>query len=176
MTRDASAGTRILGSLRAADGLGVVRIEDRYDTDIDDLWSAITDRERLARWFGELDGEPSREGEFHVRIPGAGERNGRVKACEPPQHLLLTMHDPDVRPGQPEQTSFDARLTADGNQTHLAIEVKGIPLELIAFYGAGWQIHAENLSAHILGGQPDYGEARWDELVPSYQELAATLS
>src|SRR5262249_46632497 len=42
-------------------------------------------------------------------------------------------------------------------------------------YGAGWQNHAENLSAHILGGQPDYGEARWDELAPSCQELDATL-
>ena len=34
---------RILGSLRSADGKGVVRIEDRYDTDIDDLWGALTD-------------------------------------------------------------------------------------------------------------------------------------
>ncbi len=43
-------GNRILGSLRAADGKGVVRIEDRFDTDIDDLWSALTDPRRLARW------------------------------------------------------------------------------------------------------------------------------
>ena len=57
MTSNASPGTRILGSLRSADGAGVVRIEDRYDTDIDDLWSAITDPDRLARWFGEVDGE-----------------------------------------------------------------------------------------------------------------------
>ena len=60
MTSNASPGTRILGSLRSADGAGVVRIEDRYDTDIDDLWSAITDPDRLARWFGEVDGELSR--------------------------------------------------------------------------------------------------------------------
>ena len=43
MTSNASPGTRILGSLRSAEGVSVVRIEDRYDTDIDDLWSAITD-------------------------------------------------------------------------------------------------------------------------------------
>ncbi len=57
MTSNASPGTRILGSLRSADGAGVVRIEDRYDTDIDDLWSAITDPVRLARWHGELEGD-----------------------------------------------------------------------------------------------------------------------
>jgi len=32
MTSNARAGTRILGSLRSADGKGVVRVEDRFDT------------------------------------------------------------------------------------------------------------------------------------------------
>ena len=35
-----AAGHRILGSLRSVDGKGIVRIEDRFDTGIDDLWSA----------------------------------------------------------------------------------------------------------------------------------------
>jgi len=35
--------TNILGSLRLDDGDGVVRMEDRYETDIDDLWTALTD-------------------------------------------------------------------------------------------------------------------------------------
>ena len=51
-----------------------------------------------------------------------------------------------------------------------------MPLDKIAFYGAGWQIHAENLAAHIAGREPGDTEARWDELVPPYQELAASLS
>jgi hypothetical protein len=37
MTSNARGGTRILGSLRSADGKGVVRMQDRFDTDIDDL-------------------------------------------------------------------------------------------------------------------------------------------
>ena len=36
MTSNTPAGTRILGSLRSADGVGVVRIEDRFDADIDE--------------------------------------------------------------------------------------------------------------------------------------------
>jgi hypothetical protein len=43
MTSNARGGGRILGSLRSADGKGIVRMEDRFDTDIDDLWSALTD-------------------------------------------------------------------------------------------------------------------------------------
>jgi hypothetical protein len=37
MTSNPRGGARILGSLRSAAGKGVVRIEDRFDTDIDDL-------------------------------------------------------------------------------------------------------------------------------------------
>jgi hypothetical protein len=33
MTSNARAGTRILGSLRSADGKGVARMEDRFDTE-----------------------------------------------------------------------------------------------------------------------------------------------
>ncbi len=46
MTKNTSTGPRILGSLRTADGAGIVRLEDRFDTDIDDLWSALTDPQK----------------------------------------------------------------------------------------------------------------------------------
>ena len=51
MTSNGHASTRILGTVRSADGKGVVRMEDRLDTDIDDVWSALTDPGRLARWM-----------------------------------------------------------------------------------------------------------------------------
>ena len=181
MTSNTSPGTRILGSLRSADGAGVVRIEDRYATDVDDLWSAVTDPGRLARWFGEVDGELSEGGEFRVHIADAGERTGQVEVCEAPQRLLVTTRETDesYRRGEgvpPFDAVWEITLTADGDQTILVIEVKGMPLDKIAFYGAGWQIHAENLAAYILGSQSGDIEGRWDELVPLYQELAATIN
>ena len=66
-------------------------------------------------------------------------------------------------------------LTADGDQTILVIELRGMPLDKIAFYGAGWQIHAENLAACLAGRERGDTEARWGELVPPYQDLAASL-
>ena len=59
MKSNAREGRRVLGSLRTADGRGVVRVEDRFDTDIDDLWSALTDPRRLARWLGEAPSGPA---------------------------------------------------------------------------------------------------------------------
>src|SRR5919109_3512887 len=140
MGSDEPAGTRILGSLRSADGKGVVRMEDRYDTDIDDLWLAFTDPRRLARWFGEVEGELSEGGEFRVRIALAGERTGLVEACEPPQRLLLRMRDPDPQPGQPEQTVIEARLIAEGVRTRLVWEERGMPVNLLPASGVGIQI------------------------------------
>src|SRR5215467_4214172 len=175
MTNNARAGNRLLGSLRSADGTGVVRMEDRFDTDIDDLWSALTDPRRLARWYGEVEGDLRPGGEFHAHVTDAGERTGRVDACEPPRRLLLTMRDPDPRPGQPEETIIEAGLTADGGQTILVVEERGMPLDLLAAYGAGVQIHVENLAAHIAGRERGGDEARWDELLPAYRDLAANI-
>ena len=172
---------RILGSLGSADGTGVVRIEDRYDTDIDDLWEALTDPTRLARWYAEVEGDLRPGGQFRTYIAASDiGAMGRVEACEPPRRLRLTSKETDesFRRGQgvpPFDATIEATLTADGDQTILVIEVRGMPLDAIAFYGVGWQIHAENLAAYLAGRTRGDAKARWDDLVPAYQELAASI-
>jgi len=165
MTGDAS----VLGSLHSVDGEGVVRMEDRLDTGIDDLWGALTDPDRLVRWYGEVEGELSQGGEFTVRIALAGERAGRVEACEPPQHLLLEMRDPEARPGQPERTVIEVRLTSEGAQTRLVWETRGLPVDLLPAYGAGIQIHVEHLADYISGREFRLDDTRWDELFAAYE-------
>jgi uncharacterized protein YndB with AHSA1/START domain len=177
MTSTEGGGDRILGSLRSADGKGVVHMEDRFDTDVDDLWTALTDPGRLARWHGEIEGDLRVGGEFSARwFSSRWEGTGRIEACEPPQRLLLTMRDADPQPGQPEETVIEATLTTDGRQTILVVEERGMPLELVAAYGAGVQIHVEDLAAHLAGREHGDWGARFDELFPAYQTLAAGLS
>jgi uncharacterized protein YndB with AHSA1/START domain len=181
MTGDSATGGRILGSLRSAEGTGVVRIEDRYDTDIDDLWSAITDPARLARWHGQVEGDLRPGGQFRMYVAADDiESTGRVEVCEPPRRLLITNKETEesYRKGQgapPFEATIEATLTGDGDGTILVIEVHGMPLDKIAFFGAGWQIRAENLAAYIAGREPGDVEARWGELVPPYQDIAARL-
>ena len=170
MTDDAS----VLGSLHSVDGEGVVRMEDRLDTGIDDLWRALTDPDRLAHWYGEVEGELSQGGEFSVRIALSGERTGRVEACEPPQRLLLAMRDPDPQPGQPGQTVNEARLIAEGAQTRLVWEVRGLPVNLLPAYGAGIQIHVEHLADYISGRELRDVEGRWNELFSAYEALGVS--
>jgi uncharacterized protein YndB with AHSA1/START domain len=163
---------RILGSLRSADGKSVVRMEDRFDTDIDDVWSAFTDPRRLARWIGEVEGDLRLGGEFRARFFASGwEGTGHVEGCEPPQRLLLVTK----APGEDELVD-EVTLTADGDQTILVVEERGMPLDQLAAYGAGVQIHVEDLAAHLAGRERGDTKARWDELLPAYQDLAADLS
>jgi uncharacterized protein YndB with AHSA1/START domain len=174
-------GREILGSLRSEDGHGVVRIEGRLQTSIDDLWSALTDPGRLALWYGQVDGDLRPGGEFRLYLEsddwgGAG----RVEACEPPRRLMVTTRETEEswrkgRGAEPFDEVIEATLTGDGDQTVLVVEVRGLPLDKIAFYGAGWQIHAEDLATYLAGDERGDSEARWDELVPSYQDLAANL-
>lgn len=171
MTSNARAGIRILGSLRSADGTGIVRMEDRYDTNIDDLWSALTDPRRLARWIAQVEGDLRLGGEFRARFTSEWEGTGRVEACEPPRHLLVMTKET----GKSEEHPIEATLTADGDQTILVIEERNLPLEHLAAYGAGWQVHSEDLAAHLAGRERCDIEARWHELVPAYKDLAANL-
>ncbi|MGZ4459371.1 MAG: SRPBCC family protein [Nocardioidaceae bacterium] len=182
MGSNAHPGRRILGDLDSADGAGVVRIEDRYDTDIEDLWTALTDPARLARWFGQVEGDLRLGGQFRTYIEADDiESTGRVDACEPPRRLQLTTRETDesYQRGQgvpPYDAGIEVTLTAVGDQTDLAIQVRGMPLDTIAFFGAGWQIHAENLATYLAGRERGDTEARWQELVPPYQDLAAQLT
>jgi hypothetical protein len=76
----------------------------------------------------------------------------------------------------PFDQTIEATLTPDGDHTILIVEVRGMPLDKIASYGAGWQILAENLAAYLAGRQPGDVRTRWEELVPPYQVLAAKVS
>jgi uncharacterized protein YndB with AHSA1/START domain len=168
MTSNADAGSRILGSLRSADGRGVVRMQDRFGTDIDDLWSALTDPVRLARWMGEVEGDLRLGGEFRARFFASGwEGTGRVEACEAPRRLLLLT----MQPGQLGEHVIEVTLTGDGDQTILVWEERGMPLDHLAAYGAGIQVHVEDLAAYLAGRERCDADARWHELLPAYQGL-----
>src|SRR5262245_40592629 len=137
MTSNAGTGDRILGSLGSADGVGVVRIEDRFDTAIDELWAALAETGRLARWYGEVEGELQVGGVFRAHLRASGWKGtGRVEECEPPRRFLVVSKASD----KPNEHSTEVTLTGDGDQTRLVVEQRGLPLDLLWAYGAGLQI------------------------------------
>jgi uncharacterized protein YndB with AHSA1/START domain len=157
----------IIGTMRALDATrGAVRVEDVYDTDIDDLWQACTTPARLARWIAEVSGDLRLGGTIRAAFVSTWTGEGRIEVCHAPRHLLLTME-----PGTEDETQIEAWLTAHGSGTRLVVEERGLPLERLYFHGAGWQAHLEDLG-RLLGGDVSVWRERWDELSPVYREMA----
>lgn len=158
----------IVGTLRRLEGgKGAVRMEDLYDTDADDLWSALTDPRRLAQWVASVTGELCLGGWIHARFTSGWDGPGRIDVCQAPHRLVVTMS-----PGTPDETVIDATLTPEDDKTRLVIEERGIPLGELPFHGAGWQAHVDDLTAHIHGRETGDWRTRWTALTPTYQNLA----
>jgi uncharacterized protein YndB with AHSA1/START domain len=175
MTTNVSGGSRILGRLRSAGGKGIVRIEDSFAAEVGDLWSALTDPGRLGHWLGEVEGDLRVGGEFRARFFASGwQGTGRVEACEPEGRLLVLTKDAD-EPESPDEHAIEVTLTRDGDETILAWEERGMPPELLAAYGAGAQIHVEDLASYLAGAGRCDPDTRWAELFPAYQRLADDL-
>lgn len=157
---------RIIGTMRRLDERhGAVRVEDVYDTAIDDLWSAVTQPARLARWIADVDGEPTLGDTFRAAFTSGWEGPARVDVCDRPDRLLVTLS-----PGADDETVVEARLTAEGDRTRLVVEERGLPLDVMHFHGAGWQAHLEDLARALAGGDSVW-RPRWTELTPAYEAM-----
>ena len=63
-----------------------VTISQTYDTDVDDLWDAVTDPERISRWFLPVSGDLRLGGSYRLE----GNASGTVERCDPPKSFFAT--------------------------------------------------------------------------------------
>jgi uncharacterized protein YndB with AHSA1/START domain len=63
-----------------------VTLERRYLAEVADVWQAITDPERLRRWFLPITGDLRPDGNFQLQ----GNAGGDILTCEAPRHLQVT--------------------------------------------------------------------------------------
>jgi uncharacterized protein YndB with AHSA1/START domain len=156
----------IIGTMRALDEKrGAIRVEDVYDTDLDDLWAACTTPARLARWIATVDGDLRVGGAITATFTSTATGGERIEICDPPNHVLLTMH-----PDTDDEAQIEAWLSAEGAKSRLVVEERGLPVDRLYAYGAGWQAHLDDLG-RSLDGKPSAWEERWNELSPFYQEM-----
>lgn len=64
----------------------VVTISQTYDAGIEDVWDAVTNPERLPRWFVPVKGELKLGGQYQVE----GNASGTITECEPPVRFAAT--------------------------------------------------------------------------------------
>ena len=181
MTSETRDHSEVTGSLRNDDGIGIVHLESRHDTGVDQLWSAISDPGGVARWYGEVEGDLRPGGEFRLHVPVSGwYGTGRVLECDAPRRLVVRTRETDESyqagvGAEPFDDSITATVGADGGRAVLTLEIRGVPLDKIQFYGAGWQLHVEALVDYLAGRETGTDEGRFDALLPGYQAQAAKL-
>lgn len=163
----------VIGTLRGIDTTrGAIRVEDVYDTHIDDLWEACTTPARLARWVAQVSGDLRVGGTVHATFTSTWSGPGLVEACDAPHHLLLRME-----PGTADEAEIEVWLSSEGEQTRLVVEERGLPLDTLHFHGAGWQAHLEDLARSLATGSTAHPEP-WgaDTPAPAWRERWTALT
>jgi uncharacterized protein YndB with AHSA1/START domain len=121
-----------------------VTVQRRYDADQADVWQAITDPERVRRWFLPVTGDLREGGNFQLE----GNASGDIMTCEPPRHLMVTFGG--------ESSIVDVQLSDDGQQTLLKL-THSVPIELAGsgagalYVGPGWDGALLGLALHFAG-------------------------
>ena len=57
-----------------------------YDTTIEDVWDALTNAERIPRWFLPISGDLRLSGSYQLQ----GNAGGEITRCEPPRLFAVT--------------------------------------------------------------------------------------
>lgn len=123
----------------------VLTISQVYPTDVDDLWDAIVDQQRLARWFGKVGGDFRVGGTYEVE----GNASGTILACNAPTDFSATW---DFAGGT---SDIRVRLTPEGDGTRFTLEHSAdVPYEFYDVFGpgatgVGWDQALLGLAAYI---------------------------
>jgi uncharacterized protein YndB with AHSA1/START domain len=137
---------------RAHEGkAAVVMIATRiYATDIDDMWDALSNLERLPRWFTPIEGDLKLGGHYQLK----GNAGGTITRCDPPRALDLTWECAG-------STSWvTVRLEPAGERTRLTLE-HIVPASEAAEHwtkfgpgatGVGWDLAFLGLGMHLASG------------------------
>ena len=145
--------------------------ERTYETTVDDLWDAITDGDRIPRWFLPIEGDLRLGGRYQL----VGNAGGEVMACEPPTHLAVTWEF-----GQ-ATTWLDVTLAPADGGARLRLEHVALvddPDQWDEFgpgaVGIGWDLTLLGLGEHIRTGEAVAAEA--DPMGPDGMEYMTRSS
>ncbi|GAA3265192.1 SRPBCC family protein [Dactylosporangium vinaceum] len=134
-----------------------------YDAAVEDVWSACTTPERLARWLAPVSGDLRPGGHYQLE----GNAGGTIQICVAPSLLRVTWSM-----GEGMATEVELRLTQSGDGTLLQLEHASpaeIVDEMVRQYGpggtigigGGWDLALAGLLLHLSGAE--YDPATWPD-------------
>lgn len=132
-----------------------VTLSRGYATSPNDLWAALTDPLRLAKWFLPVEGDLREGGSYRLE----GNAEGTITGCDPPVALDLTWEYGG------ETSWVEVRLSAEGEgRTRLTITHVAPVTEHWRAYGPGatgigWDLGLVGLLRHLADSTIAFDEA-----------------
>jgi Activator of Hsp90 ATPase homolog 1-like protein len=127
--------------------LVTVTLQRSYPAEATDVWQAITDPERLRRWFLPVTGDLRQGGNFQLE----GNAGGDILTCQPPRRLVVTFGG--------ESSIVDVVLSGSGDETLLEL-THSVPVELAGgvagalYVGPGWDGALLGIGLYLAGEVP----------------------
>jgi uncharacterized protein YndB with AHSA1/START domain len=145
-----SAQRQVGSRLLEAGEARTVTIVRTYDADIDDVWDACTNPERIPRWFLPVSGELRLHGRYQLE----GNAGGVIERCDPPRGFAATWeYGGDI-------SWIEVRLAGEsGGRTRFELEhIARVDDERWAEFGpgavgVGWDLGLMGLSLHLDSGE-----------------------
>ena len=135
----------------------LLRAERTYPAEVGEVWDALTNQERIARWLGGgISGDLTLGGRYKIE----GNAEGEVLGCTPPSRLSLTWEYGG------EVSWVDVTLSTVDDQTHLLLEhTASVPPEFWDQFGPGavgigWDLTMLGLHEHLLSPDAEPAETR----------------
>ncbi|MFD0427240.1 polyketide cyclase [Streptomyces zhihengii] len=148
------------GRRETIDGLDSIAFDRTFRAGIEDVWAAVTESDRLARWIGAWTGDPA-SGAVDFRMLFEGDEHQAevltIRECGPaPSGPRIAR----PRPGPQLAHDPDTRGTRRHHQAHLQ-PVRGRRPCDGGWSGPGWDYYLDRLVAAETGGDPaevDFGD------------------
>jgi uncharacterized protein YndB with AHSA1/START domain len=122
-----------------------------YRTSIEDLWDALTNIERIPRWFLPITGDLRPGGRYQLE----GNASGEVLECSPPRRFAITWEYGG------DASWVTVELTGDpgADEAHLEVRHEApVPEEMWKQFGpgavgVGWDLGLMGLDLHLTTGE-----------------------
>jgi uncharacterized protein YndB with AHSA1/START domain len=118
-----------------------------YDTNVDDLWDALTNAQRIPRWFLPIEGDLRPGGRYQLK----GNAGGIITACSPPRHFAATW---EFGGGV---TWIEVNVAAERGKARMTLEHTAIHEDHWNKFGPGavgigWELGVMGLAQYLASG------------------------
>lgn len=160
--------TRLGQVLRDQDGMRLEFVRT-YDSPMAAVWSALTEPDRVSRWFGIWTGDPA-TGTVELLMgedEGSTPQPVTILECQPPSLLVVDLPSPDGT------WRLSVSLSARAGETTLRFTQRLTEPYDASSIGPGWHYYLDRLSAVVADAAvPD----NWGDYYPSLHEAYALPS